>query len=293
MPAYRPHIQLSDAAKPSAGLPRVFAGLVLLIFGSSAIGLLLGQVLRERAVNSQLARDMLDLGTRPGLMTALFSFLFSIAVLWVVVSLIHKRGLRSLIGDKSAATRDFFRVFRALIILFAILLAVPMPEHLSLQFHQSFGDWLPWLLPGLAVIFIQIAAEELVFRGYLQSQLAARFENPAVWILLPSILFGLMHYNPADYGSNAIWVVAWATLFGVIAADLTARTGNLGAAFALHFANNINAILIVGMQDYWDSLALLNVPYNPRDVDVIGQILLLELIMLLCLWLSARIALRR
>jgi membrane protease YdiL (CAAX protease family) len=271
----------------------VFAGLVLLIFGSSAIGLLFGQVLRERAITSQLARDMLDLGTRPGLMTALFSFLFSIAVLWVVVSLIHKRELRSLIGEKQAAARDFFRVFRALIILFAILLAVPMPEHLTLQFHQSFGAWLPWLLPGLAVIFIQIAAEELVFRGYLQSQLAARFENPAVWILLPSILFGLMHYNPADYGSNAIWVVAWATLFGVIAADLTARSGNLGAAFALHFANNINAILIVGMQDYWDSLALLNVPYNPKDTDVIGQILLLELIMLLCLWLSARIALRR
>ncbi len=30
--------------------------------------------------------------------------------------------------------------------------------------------------------------EELVFRGYLQSQLAARFRSPLVWIVLPSLM---------------------------------------------------------------------------------------------------------
>jgi membrane protease YdiL (CAAX protease family) len=41
------------------------------------------------------------------------------------------------------------------------------------------------------VVFFQAASEELVFRGYLPQQLAARGDSPLVWGFLPSFVFRL------------------------------------------------------------------------------------------------------
>ena len=58
---------------------------------------------------------------------------------------------------------------------------------------STLEEWLLALGPVATVIFLQASSEELVFRGYLPQQLAARFGNPAVWGFLPSILFGALH----------------------------------------------------------------------------------------------------
>ncbi len=52
---------------------------------------------------------------------------------------------------------------------------------------------------------IQTGAEELVFRGYLQQQLAARFASPLIWMVLPALIFGAVHYDPATAGPN-VWL---------------------------------------------------------------------------------------
>ena len=49
------------------------------------------------------------------------------------------------------------------------------------------------LLPlGIAGLFCQVFAEEVAFRGYLQTQLAARFTSPVIWMSLPALGFGLL-----------------------------------------------------------------------------------------------------
>jgi len=69
------------------------------------------------------------------------------------------------------------------------------------------SQWLGLLPLTLAFLLIQVSAEELVFRGYLQSQLAALGLHRFVWIMIPSAIFGLLHYDPAVMGAAAPWIV--------------------------------------------------------------------------------------
>ena len=56
---------------------------------------------------------------------------------------------------------------------------IPIPDGPATEVFQSLPvkTWLMLLLPSLALIFMQVMAEELVFRGYLLQQLRARFSS--------------------------------------------------------------------------------------------------------------------
>jgi DNA-directed RNA polymerase subunit RPC12/RpoP len=49
-------------------------------------------------------------------------------------------------------------------------------------------------------VLIQTGAEEVLFRGYLQQQLAARFASPIAWMVLPSAIFALPALPARDHG---------------------------------------------------------------------------------------------
>ncbi|MBC7141614.1 MAG: CPBP family intramembrane metalloprotease, partial [Rhodobacteraceae bacterium] len=153
----------------------------------------------------------------------------------------------------------------------------------------AFLTYLPFALPG---ILIQTGAEELVFRGYLQQQLAARFQSPLIWIGLPAALFAFGHYMPDDFGASAWGVALWAAMFGVLAADLTARTGNLGAALGFHFANNVAALLFVGIENNLDGLALWTLSVDLADPGTVFPALAVDFAAMITSWLLARLVLR-
>ncbi|MCT9821102.1 CPBP family intramembrane metalloprotease [Microbacterium sp. W1N] len=110
----------------------------------------------------------------------------------------------------------------------------------------------PALWASLAVIVLvvplQAAAEEYVFRGYLQQAIGRWLRHPLFAILLPVPLFVLGHlYDPL--GQAAVG------LFAVVAGWLTWRTGGLEAAIALHVVNNLSAFLLalMGLSDVNES----------------------------------------
>lgn len=110
----------------------------------------------------------------------------------------------------------------------------------------------PMLLATLAVVLLlipfQAAAEEYVFRGYLQQAIGRWLRHPAFAILLPVPLFVLGHlYDPLGQASVAVFAIA--------AGWLTWRTGGLEAAIALHIVNNLLAFLLAlaGLGDVNDS----------------------------------------
>jgi membrane protease YdiL (CAAX protease family) len=148
---------------------------------------------------------------------------------------------------------------------------------------------LPLALLGVAV---QTGAEELVFRGYLQQQLAARFRSPLIWMLVPSLAFGAAHYDPATSGGN-LWLIVLATgAFGLAAADLTARSGSLGAAWGFHFANNVAALLVIAVKGTIPGLALFTTPYDATD-PVMRGLVVIDIVTLAVAWLLVRRALSR
>lgn len=106
----------------------------------------------------------------------------------------------------------------------------------------------PQLLATLVVLLLivplQAAAEEYVFRGYLQQAIGRWLRHPLFAILLPVPLFVLGHlYDPLGQLSVG--------LFAVAAGWLTWRTGGLEAAIALHVVNNLLAFLLglAGLSD--------------------------------------------
>lgn len=294
--AYTAHKTLTDPARPTAQLWRLALGVGIVVACYYALGFAYFNLLAKLVTTGEWAafsREISQGSTPRGMIALLGSFGIIVVALALVLRSLHRRGISTVIGPLPRAASDFFRTGVALSALGFLLWLLPEPEMMSATPNLPTLRWLALLPLTLPLLFLQISAEELAFRGYLQSQLAARLPHPAVWLIVPSLLFGMLHYDPATQGANAPLFVLIAALFGLAAADLTARSGTLGAALALHFAINFSAILITAPQGTLNGLALGLYPFALDDTSARAAWLPYDLLVLLCSWLTARLALAR
>ncbi|TCP40612.1 CPBP family intramembrane glutamic endopeptidase [Rhodovulum marinum] len=291
---YQPHERLTAPARARPALWRLAAGAITaLAVYYGLIYALFGLVAIARGADiaaSVFSGIFVTTLTAAGTLGLLASFGFLVIGTLVAAQLFQHRGLTTLTGPPSLAASHFARVLRALALLYAAVWLL-LPSGVPLTPHVGFGRWLTLLPLAVPLILLQVGAEELFFRGYLQQQLAARFRNPAIWIGLPAALFAWGHYMPEETGANALMVAAWAGVFAAAAADLTARTGTLGAAVALHFANNAVAILFLSLPGPVSGLALYTYPFAPDD-PALTPLFLVDLAVIGVSWLAARVALR-
>lgn len=232
-------------------------------------------------------------GDPASVLLLLLTFLGMALGAWAAARFLHGRGLKTLFGPPGRVARDFVLGLGAMLVVGGGLGLLLLPFLPPLESGAPLGVWLALLPLALAGLLIQTGAEEMVFRGYLQQQLAARFVSPMVWMLLPAVLFGLAHHAPADMGDSAWFVVAATGLFGLIAADLTARTGSIGLAWGMHFANNVLAILIVSTLGGLGGLALFRLPAEIADPALLRPLILADMALMLAVWLACRLWLRR
>lgn len=176
--------------------------------------------------------------------------------LWLILRFLHKRPLRTLLGPSGKVDWRLWKGAAAIILILAAIDATATYLSTDLVQQMPLLKWLSWLAPALFILFLQTTAEEMVFRGYLQQQLAARFKSRWIWWVLPSAIFGLGHFNPALFGGNAWIVVAITMLMGLILADVTARFGSLSPAMGLHFANNLVVMLFMNTPGQLSGMSL-------------------------------------
>lgn len=95
------------------------------------------------------------------------------------------------------------------------------------------------LVLGLALIALQVAAEEVFFRGWLQPVLCARW-GPWLGVAVAAVLFAGLHLAGGARSPTTLTnLVLGGALFGVLAL----RAGGLWAPFGAHFAwNSIEAM---------------------------------------------------
>ncbi len=292
---YDAHEILVAPARASSGLNRLAGGIALLVllFLTLSFGYaMLLPVLFGPETWAQVQDGLGHASTPAGVLINLLTFGLLIVALGVVARIVHRRDLGSLIGPVPLALRQFGRALGAMAVLYGVVALIPMPESVAPTPNVAFSTWAKFLLPALAALFLQVLAEELIFRGYLQSQLAARFASPVIWLAVPSVVFALLHFDAMNYGGNAWVVVLWAAAFGVVAGDLTARFGTLGPATALHFINNFSAILIAAPDGMFDGLALYSYPFAIDDTRAITAMMPVDLLVLFCGWLIIRVSLR-
>ncbi|MEP2642529.1 CPBP family intramembrane glutamic endopeptidase [Roseobacter sp.] len=294
--AYRAHETLITPVRETAQIWRLVLGMSI----AAGVYLLCNQTFFQtlygwQGQNAQRFAQNLVRGDTPFAMyLLLFSFGFMVLGIAIALKVAHKREFTTLTGNLRQCCAQFGAVFTVLIVInAAIWILPPWGMGAPLVPNVNPGLWVVILPVSLMSVLVQVSAEEVLFRGYLQQQLAARFRSPAVWILLPSVLFGLGHYIPDDAGTNAQAIAVWATVFGVLMADLTARAGTLGPAIAVHFVNNVTAILIVSLPDDMSGLALYLTPFSLADAEIVQSWMPVDFAFIVVSWLAARLALRR
>ena len=295
-PAYLLHEVFIAPARKKPALWRFLVGMALAVVGFIALKEVFFQLVYGLAGDGAYTLyNELAGGTTPrAMLLLLFSFGFMATAVGISVRLLHGRSMLTLFGPLGLALTDFRAVSLAMIAL-GVLLAVLPPWDMggTLTDNVPFGQWM-FLLPfSLLGVLVQVSAEELVFRGYVQQQLAARFRSPLIWMVLPSMLFAAGHYLPDSAGDNALFIALWAGIFGMLMADLTARSGSLGPAIAVHLWNNVTAILIVSLPDDLSGLSLYHSPFGITDADAVRAWLPVDFALMFVSWLAARIAIRR
>jgi len=292
---YAAHETLVAPARPTAALGRLVAGIAMTMALFLALSILWTGLLPAVFGAGEWARmvpGVASATTPAGVLINLFTFVLLIAALALSLRAVHRRGLLSLVGPLPEALWQFRRALLAVAALYAVLALVPLPETMAPERNLAPGTWALFLPLAVVGLFCQVFAEEVAFRGYLQSQLAARFTSPVMWLGLPALAFGLLHFDTGTYGANGWLVTIWAIGFGLAAADLTARFGTLGPATALHLVNNFSAILVAAPEGQFDGLALYAFPFSLDDAAAVAAVLPADMLMLLCSWLAIRLALR-
>ncbi|MBK5925255.1 CPBP family intramembrane metalloprotease [Rhodovulum sulfidophilum] len=195
---------------------------------------------------------------------------------------LHYREPGSLFGPARDWARGFFGALKVLVPAYALLFGLAFAT-MPLEANLDPGTWARMLPLALLLILIQTGSEELLFRGYLQQQLAARFAWRAVWMGLPALIFTALHYNPAAGMNNAIGLVG-ILAFALAAADLTERSGSLGTAMGWHFVNNVSSLLFTSVKGTITGLALFVTPFDVTDTATAPWAMALDLIAILLLW---------
>lgn len=290
---YSAHDAYVAPARARPELWRIIVGFILILvtyaLGIGVIFLLVLIVAGPQGTQRWMT-EMMEATGPTGTLLLLATFIGMALGPMFAVAAIHRRRFRTLFGSLNRTFRHF--VIAALVCGAAYSITFLLPGDVTPEPGLDRALWLSFLPLALVGVLVQTGAEELLFRGYLQQQIAARFRSPIVWMVLPSVLFALAHYQPDIMGDNAWFVVIAVALFAILAADLTAVTGSLGAAWGFHFANNVVAILIVAMDGPLSGLALYVAPFSAAD-EAIRPLILLDMGTTLATWILIRIAVMR
>ncbi|MEL7050809.1 MAG: CPBP family intramembrane glutamic endopeptidase [Cyanobacteria bacterium J06634_6] len=179
------------------------------------------------------------------------AFLFFLLGVWLSVRLFHHRGLMSLVTPYRRIS--WKRIAQGFCVFFLIKTIEIMVSYALAPQEFTFNFQLvPFLLflPLVALITpIQTTAEELFFRGYLLQGVGAHLGK---WMamLLPSLLFCLLHLSNPEVTSQSSWegkasLAIYFFMIAVFLAWLTIKDNSLELAAGVHAANNMATFLLV------------------------------------------------
>ncbi|MGB3300792.1 MAG: CPBP family intramembrane glutamic endopeptidase, partial [Phormidesmis sp.] len=168
---------------------------------------------------------------------------------------LHGRSLLSLITP--AARLSWKRIGQGFCVFFMLkVIEIGLsyglsPDDFTLNFQARpffiFLGWVALLTP------LQIAAEELFFRGYLLQGIGSKL-GKWMGILLPSVLFMALHGANTEVATQpsaegVFSILAYYFMVGAFMAWLTVKDKTIELALGLHAANNIATFVLVTSPD--------------------------------------------
>jgi membrane protease YdiL (CAAX protease family) len=239
---------------------------VFYVLGSFAIGLFCS--------SASFCTFSNGLGRTPlSLLFVLFSFVPIWIGVWIAMKFIHDVPMKELFGsfgklDLQLLLKGFLVMLVLGISIETILQFIPVVSGFIYYEPNKvliLSDWVKWFLPVMLFIFVQSAAEELVFRGYLLQTIWSKSASYLYAVICPSLIFGLLHFDPQSYGANA-WLYCFNTfVVGCLLCLVTLHTGNIALAFGLHWGGNTVSLLFFGIYGNLDGMALWLTLLDPKS----------------------------
>jgi len=182
------------------------------------------------------------------LVLMLIPFAVGLFVTVLLIKALHKRSFSETVnGTKKVRWNRIltgFCIWLLLMFVYLVIYYIVNPENFVVQFNiQTF---IPLVFIAFIFIPLQITFEELLFRGYLAQGIGAWTKNRWLVVLIPSVLFGLMHSANPEVSTFGFWeTMPQYILFGLIFGFASVFDDGIELAIGVHAANNIFSCLFV------------------------------------------------
>ncbi|UMB60607.1 CPBP family intramembrane metalloprotease [Lutibacter sp. A80] len=177
----------------------------------------------------------------------LVPFLFLLVLLFLFVTKLHKRKIKTIITSRK--TVDWNRFFYAFFIWFAIgVLLIGVDYYMSpTDYVWNFKPIKFLVLVLISIVFlpIQTSLEELLFRGYLMQAFGVWFKKSFVALILTSVIFGLLHGLNPEVEKLGWIIMIYYIGTGLVLGIFTLMDEGTELALGFHAANNIVAAVLV------------------------------------------------
>lgn len=188
------------------------------------------------------------ISTNLGLVLMMLPFITGLITAILLLRPLHKRSFAEVVnGTKTIRWNRAFTGFAIWFVIMAIYFIVDYtvdPSNYVLQFNIS--AFLPLLLISALLIPLQTTFEELLFRGYLGQAIGAWTKNRWLVMIIPAILFGLMHIANPEVKEYGFWIaMPQYIMFGLVFGLITVLDDGIEVSMGLHAANNIFASLMI------------------------------------------------
>jgi len=182
------------------------------------------------------------------LLLLMLPFVVSLIVTVCLIKVLHKRTFKETINGTNklrfGRMGAGFGVWGALMALYFIGDYLINSDNFVLQFDVA--NFIPLFLISILLIPLQTTYEEFLFRGYLAQGVAARTRSRLLAILLPGLLFGLLHsFNPEIKEYGFMLAMSQYVFFGLLFGLIAVLDDGIELPIGMHAANNIFASLLI------------------------------------------------
>ena len=230
------------------------------------------------AINPENMMDLPGFGLSKNLTLFLLMFSTVVALFFTIllIKLLHNRTFA-----ESVNGRRKIRIGRigSGAIVWTILLAAYLVIDYSFNPHDyvlqlDWGKFIVLTILSLSMIPLQTTSEELLFRGYLAQGIAAGTKSRWLAILMPGLLFGLIHIGNPEVKEFGFWLtMPQYVFFGLLFGLVSVLDDGIELAMGMHAANNIFlSIFLTHSASALQTNALFEVQTIDPAKDLIGLV---------------------
>ncbi len=212
------------------------------------------QGVKGYASNADNPADLSPLGidANLGLVLNVFPFIAALFVSILCIRWFHKRSWKEVInGTNKIRWRRFFIGLGLWAFLMAVYTVVEMllfPEHFVFNF--DFTHFFILLIITILFLPFQTTCEEFLFRGYLAQGVAAWTKSRWLAIIIPGILFALLHSSNPEVGQFGFAsMMPQYLIFGLTFGLISILDDGIEISMGVHAANNMFLCLFITQKD--------------------------------------------